>query len=292
MKRNEWGAFIILALVWGTSFLWIKVALVEIGPFLLVSLRLLFGLIGLLIIMAVTGTRFPSDWRLIGKFFVLSIFATALPFTLDTWGETKISSGLTAILNGTVPLFTIVIGHFTLSDEKMSRSRLGGLVLGFVGVTVLMSGDLSIKGGSDSLLGQLSVLAASASYGVGLIYTRKYLGTQAPIVQSTMNLLFADVLLCLSTLAIERPIVMPVLPITWIALLWLGLLGSCLAYLLYFYLISKVGATRTSVVTYVMPVIAVILGVLFLDEALDWRLAGGMALILAGVTVVNREQQR
>lgn len=292
MKPKEWAAFILLALAWGTSFFWIKIALVEIGPFLLVTLRLLFGLIGLLVVMAVTRTPFPRDRRIIGRFFLLSIIATALPFTLDTWGETRISSALTAILNGTVPLFTIIFGHFALADEKISPPRLAGLLLGFVGVIVLMSGELGGSGANESLLGQIAVLVASACYALALIYTRKALGNQSPVVQSTMNLLFADLLLCLTTLAVERPLALPTLPMTWIALVWLGLIGSCLAYLLYFYLLSTVGATRTSIVTYVMPVIAVILGVLFLDEGLDWRLAAGLALILGGVAVVNREQVR
>jgi drug/metabolite transporter (DMT)-like permease len=292
VKLKEWGAFILLALVWGTSFLWIKIGVQDndIGPLMLVSFRLLFGLIGLLVVMAVTRNSFPRDWRVIGKFFVLSIFATALPFTLITWAETQINSGLAGILNGTVPLFTIIFAQAALSDEKITLPRLGGLLIGFAGVIVLMSGDLT-NGLHSSFLGQLAMLAASASYAIGIIFTRKYLRNQVPVVQSTMNLLFADLLLWISTLIFERPLDFPSVPITWIALAWLGLLGSCIAYLLYFYLINNVGATRTSVVTYVMPIIAVILGIIFLNEVLDWRLAVGLALILGGIGVINLKRR-
>jgi drug/metabolite transporter (DMT)-like permease len=153
-----------------------------------------------------------------------------------------------------------------------------------------MSGDLT-DGLHGNFLGQLAMLGASASYAVGIIFTRKYLRNQVPVVQSTMNLLFADLLLWISTLIFERPLNFPSVPITWVALAWLGLLGSCIAYLLYFYLINNVGATRTSVVTYVMPIIAVILGIIFLNEVLDWRLAVGLALILGGIGVINLKRR-
>ncbi len=287
MKTKEWGAFTLLSLLWGTSYLWIKIAVNEISPLLVVSFRLLFGLVGLLVVTVVTKSSLPTDHRTIGKYLVLSIFATALPFVLISWGETRIDSGMAAILNGTVPLFTVVLAHGTLSEEKITPSRLGGLLVGFAGVVVLVSDSLGSGSWQSSLPGQIAVLTASASYAVGIIFTRRFLRNQIPVVQSTMNLLFAASLTWLSTLAIGQPISLPKQSITWAALIWLGVLGSCSAYLLYFYLINSIGATRTSAVNYLLPVVGLILGVLFLGEPLDWRLAAGLALILSGIGVIN-----
>lgn len=292
MKLKEWGAFALLGLVWGSSFYWIKIALEDIQPFTLASFRVLFGIIGLLVVMRVTGHSFPRDRATLSKFAVLSVFQTALPFALISWGETRIASGLASILNGTMPLFTIVIAHFFLHDEKITLQRLAGLIIGFIGVVVLVSRDLIAEGLQGNVWGQIAVLAAAISYAIGLTFNRKYLRGQQPIVQSAMTLIFADILLWASVLVVERPLTLPTLPITWFALLWLGLLGSCLAYILFFYLINAWGATRASVVTYVFPVIGLILGVLLLDELVDWRLAVGSLLVVASIVVINVKLRR
>lgn len=292
MKLKEWGAFVLLGLIWGTSFLWIKIALNDITPFTLASIRVLFGVLGLLVVMAATRTPFPRDRETLTKFAVLSVFQTALPFALISWGETRIASGLASILNGTMPLFTIIIANFFLHDEKITVQRMAGLIVGFVGVVTLVSRDLGPDGLQGSILGQVAVLAAAISYAIGVTITRKYLRNQVPVVQSTMTLIFADVLLWAMAFAFEAPIKLPTLPITWGALAWLGLLGSCCAYLLYFYLINTWGATRASVVTYVFPVIGLFLGLVFLSEPLDWRLGVGSLLVVAGIVVINLRRLR
>jgi drug/metabolite transporter (DMT)-like permease len=288
MRVREWGAFVLLGLVWGSSFLWIKVAVAEIGPFMLVALRAFFGLAGLVVIMLIRRQRIPLGPSALLGFLLLGTINTAVPFTLISWGETHIDSALASILNGTVPLFTIVIAHFWLRDEKINLQRSAGLLTGFFGVSILVTRDLSpgavVRG---DLLGQLAVLAAAACYAVAATYTRRHLHGHPPLVQSMMNLLFADALLWAAVPIAERPVQFPVLPITWLALLWLGLLGSCLAYLLYFHLIHAWGPTRTSLVTYVFPVVGVILGVTFLDEVADARLIAGTALVVAGIALVN-----
>src|SRR4030065_721227 len=146
MRVREWGAFVLLGLIWGSSFLWIKIAVAEIGPFLLAALRLLFGLLGLSVIMLFRGQAIPRERRTLLAFLVMGGFNTALPFTLISCGETQIDSALASILNGTVPLFTIVIAHFWLQDEKINLPRSAGLFVGFIGVVVLVSRDLAPKG--------------------------------------------------------------------------------------------------------------------------------------------------
>lgn len=287
MRLKEWGAFWLLGAIWGSSFLWIKIAVSDIGPVTLVAFRLLFGLIGLLVVMGLQRQRLPRARALLPAFFFMGLFNATLPISLISWGETRIDSGLASILNGTVPLFAIGIAHYWLTDEKITAQRVVGLVLGFAGVVVLVSGDLTPGALSGNLLGQLAVLAAAASYAMAATFSRRYLRNQPPVLQGTMVLLTADAFAWLGVLTLERPLRLPALPITWIAIAWLGLLGSCVAYLLYFYLINVWGPTRTSVVTYVFPVIGLVLGIVFLNERPEWRLFVGTALIVAGILVLN-----
>jgi len=303
MRLKNWGLFVLLAFVWGTSFLWIKVGqgedLPSLGlfhpagattfqPFLLVTIRLLFGLLGMVAVFVAQRAAFPRDRNLLLKFLFMGAFNTALPFVLITWGETLIDSGLTAILNGTVPLFTIVIAHFWLHDEKFTLGRVGGLFIGFVGVVVLVSRDFDPTGLlQGNLLGQLAVIAASVSYAVAVTFSRRHLRNQSPVVQTFMVLLFADALMWAATPIAENPILWPTSPLAWFAVLWLGLLGSCLAYLLFFSLINAWGPTRATMVTYTFPVIGLFLGILLLGERADWRLFVGSALVVSGLLVVN-----
>ncbi len=287
MKLKEWSAFTLLGLVWGSSFLWIKIAVQEIGPFTVVAFRLLFGVIGLLVVMRLQKQPLARDPKILLAFLFMGVFQTALPFTLISWGETRIDSSLASILNGTMPLFTIVIAHFWLHDEKITLPRIAGLIVGFLGVVVLVSRDFGPEGLHGNLWGQMAVLAASISYATAGTFSRKYLRGQSPLVQATMVVLIADLLMWFSAPIVESPLRIPTLPIIWFALTWLGLLGACLAYLLYFYLINAWGATRASVVTYVFPVIGLILGIIFLREVADWRLIAGSLLVVASIVIVN-----
>ena len=290
MKLKEWGAFAALGLIWGTSFLWIKIAVQEIGPFMLVALRLLFGLLGLVVVMLARRQPLPRDRRTWLAFLFMGIFNTAVPFTLISWGETRIDSGLASILNGTVPLFTIVIAHFWLHDDKITLGRIGGLVVGFIGVVVLVSRDIGPQGLHGNVFGQLAVIVASISYATAITFSRRYLRGIQPVLQAFSTLVIADLVLWLAVPVAEQPLVWPSLPLTWLAIAWLGLLGSCTAYLLFFWLINAWGPTRASLVTYVFPVIGLVLGVLFLGETPDWRLIVGSVLIVGGILVVNAGQ--
>src|SRR5258706_2873441 len=142
MKYREWGLFFLISAIWGSSFLFIKLGLEELTPFTLVMLRLTFGAGGLWIIIAALRLPLPKDWGTIARLCLLGLTNTALPFALITWGETHIDSGVASVLNGTVPLFSLIIAHFFLADEKMTWLRLGGLITGFLGVTLIFSNSL------------------------------------------------------------------------------------------------------------------------------------------------------
>jgi len=306
MKLKEWGAFALLGLIWGSSFLWIKVGVGDadgqpgdVGAFTLVTLRLFFGLLGLLAVMRWRKQSFPRDPKTLLAYLFMGIFNTAIPFTLISWGETRIDSALASILNGAVPLFTIVIAHFSLHDDKITLGRIVGLVVGFIGVVILVSRDIGPEGLGGDIIGQLAVLAAAICYAVAITFSRRHLRGQPPVVQSTMILIVADVIMWLAlpivwrfAPALDYPAQLfaprfPTLPMTWFAIVWLGLFGSCAAYLLFFYLINAWGPTRASLVTYVFPVIGVILGIFFLKETVDWPLILGSALIVVGIMAIN-----
>lgn len=294
MKARVWGAFALLGLIWGSSFLWIRIAVQDTGPFTLVALRLLFGLAGIAVIAIWKKQAFPRDPRTILALAVMAVLNIALPFTLISWGEITVESSLASILNGTVPLFSIVIAHFWLHDEKITLPRILGLILGFCGVVVLVGRDFDVTALSGGLLGQLAILAAAVSYAVSASYSRRNLKGQPPLMQSMMTLLVADLIIWASlpivgvvAPSLNAPDHFPTLAITWIAIAWLGLLGSCVAFLLFFYLLNNLGATQTTMVTYIFPVVGLVLGIVFLNEPMDWRLGIGSVLILSGIVIVN-----
>jgi drug/metabolite transporter (DMT)-like permease len=287
MPIRSWGAFLLLGSIWGSSFLWIKIALDELAPFTLVGYRLLFGALGMLLVLLAIRPAFPKERKTWAMLALMGLTNTALPFVLISWGEIMIDSSVASILNSTTPLFTLVIAHFFLSDERMTIPRAIGLLLGFAGILLLFSRDVGLQGFQSSLIGQAAVLAAAISYAGSSVFARRSFREVPLLVQAAVPLFTADLFIWGGALALESPLKIPELPITWLALVWLGLLGSCIAYLLYFYLINHEGSTRSTLVTYMFPVIGVALGVFFLEEQLDMRLIIGALMVVAGIGVVN-----
>lgn len=289
MSFKDWLRFWALSIVWGTSFLWIKIALAEISPAMLASWRTWFGGLGLLVVLLlVPAARLP--WprlrQVLPTFALIGLLNVTLPFLLISWAEQYIESGLAAILNGTVPLFSLLIAPYFIPAEKMTFARLAGLLVGFFGILILSLPQVS-QGFNQNLLAQIAMLLAALSYAVATIYTRLKAHGLPPQMQAFLQVFMGWLLLTLFTLGFDRPLVLPALPLTWFALLWLGLLGSCLAYLLYFSLLGSVGPTRTVLVTYVLPLVGVALGVLFLNERPTWQSLAGGLLIISGVWLVN-----
>ena len=287
MKLKHWLAFLLLGAIWSSSFMWIKFAIQEVGPMTLVAYRVLFGLLfgaGAITIQRIPWRRNFKEWL---PLIVLGISNIAAPFFLISWGEKSIDSAVAAILDATVPLFTIVLAHFLLRDDKMTLPKVLGLLIGFTGVVVLLSKDIGAS--PSSLIGQSAVVLASVFYAGSSIYVRKTTEDTPGILRSAGPLVSASLFMWLGAFLFESPVKVPHLGITWVALLFLGVLGTGLAYILAYYLIHEIGPTRTTMVTYLFPLGGVILGVSFLHEQLSWQLMTGAALIVGSLVVANWE---
>ena len=270
-------------MIWGSSFLWIKIALNEVGPLTLVSFRAFFSIFGLSLVAVITKPNLKRGdiWILA----VLGLMNVAFPYALISWSETQISSGMASILNSTVPLFTILIAPIFLAEERLDRRRIAGLLLGFGGVVILMYKQL-LTGNSMKAVGVVTMLIATCSYAASGVFARKMQRSMRPAAQSLGQMGMAFLFITPAALSFEAPFHFPVLPMTYVALISLGVLGSSVATLLWFSLVNSVGPTRTSMTAYIFPLVGVLLGMIFLNEKIDWHLiAGGFLIILAVVTV-------
>jgi drug/metabolite transporter (DMT)-like permease len=283
----DWILFILLGLLWGSSYLFIKIG-VEAGfqPFTLVASRLLLGTALLGSVVLIAREPLPRRLRIYGHLFVMAIFSVALPFCLITWAEQSTDSSLAAILNASVPLFEILIAAAVLVDESINTNRVLGLVIGFIGVAILVGFDPGVLAGTD-LVAALALIGASASYATGAVYARRMVHGLRPMIPALVQVAFAFLLTFVLALTFEQPITIPGRFDAILAMVWLGLLGSGTAFLVFFRLLGRWGATRTSLVTYVIPVVGIALGALVLHETVDARIIGGTAMVIAGIALVN-----
>jgi len=286
MKFKHWIVFILLGLIWSTSFLWIKIGVQEIGPMALVAFRTLFGAITVLVIALHQKDQWPRDGKTWRNFAILGPTSLAIPFFLISWGEQTIDSAVASILNATVPLFTIVIAHFWLSDDKITLQKALGLSIGFGGVVLLLSKDLSTSA-PNSVVGQGAVILAAIFYAWSAVFARRVTQHVAGLARGAAPLITATIFMWITAPFIEKPFQIPTLPLTWVAALWLGILGTGLAVLMFYYLIHEIGPTRATLVTYLSPIGGVIFGVIFLSEHLSWQLLAGTFLIVGSLVVVN-----
>lgn len=282
---------LLLAAIWGMSFLFIKVSLEGLAPTQLVLARIALGMTALLSIVAVRGDSLPREPAVWGHLAVLGLLANLLPFSGFAWGEQHIASGLAGIYNASTPLFTLLVAMAALPEERPSRARTGGLVLGFLGVLVVLAPWRGV--GSGALAGQLACLAAAACYGVAITYTRKYLSPRgySPLVLAAGQLLCATAMLAvLVPLWATGPVRLH--PRVVLSILALGAFGTGIAYLLFYRLIAEIGATAASTVTYLAPLVAVVVGVVLLGESVGWNDFVGAAVVLLGVAVAGGQLRR
>jgi drug/metabolite transporter (DMT)-like permease len=283
--RTEWLLFFILGFMWGSSYLFIKIAVDSFGTFTLIALRLLIGAAFLWVAFRMNGTSLPRDRRIYGHLVVMALINITIPFALITWAEQSVDSALAAILNATVPLFVIVIAQMFLPDEPIRINGIVGLAVGFVGVVMLVSPGLVSATGD--LAGSIALLGSSLAYALGNVYNRRNVRGLPPLVPAVFQVTFALVIVSVLALLLEQPWTARPDAGDWFSVVWLGIFGSGLAYVLYFRLLGRWGATRTSLVAYLLPVYGIVLGFLVLQEPIDLTLIVGTSLVIGGVALVN-----
>ncbi|MEZ4674179.1 MAG: EamA family transporter [Caldilineaceae bacterium] len=297
-NKQAWIGFWILSLVWGSSYFFIRIGVEQLPPFELVFIRTAIAALGLNLVIYARGKRLPTDWRGIRDLLILGVVNTVIPFFLITWGEVRIESSLASVLQGTAALFTLAVAHFLFVDERITWRKLLGLLTGFVGVVVL-AGRSSSEATSEvnataHLLGQLAIVGASLCYALGNTYGRKAMQNRLePIVTAGGAMTVAAIATGLITFGAPlwggpAPLGLGALtPRVLGAVLTLGLLNTFVAYLIYYSLIAALGSARTSMVTYVIPVVGILLGTIFLHEQIDLRLLLGALLIIGSIAIVN-----
>ena len=284
-SQLDWVIFLLLGFIWGSSYLFIKLAVDDFGTFTLVALRLIVGGILLWIVIRVAGQELPRDRRIYGHLIVMAIINITIPFLLITWAEQSVESSLAAILTSPVPLFAIVLSALFLPDEPMRVNGLIGLIVGFIGVVIITSRGLT--GAGSSLIGEIALLGAALSYAAGAVYSRRNVRGVPPMIPAVFQVTFAAIIVGVLAIILERPWEARPDAQAVFSILWLGILGSGIAYLFVFRLFAHWGATRTTLVAYLLPVVGIVLGYLVLAEPVDARLIVGTGLVIAGVALVN-----
>jgi drug/metabolite transporter (DMT)-like permease len=287
LSIKNWVKFIFLGLIWGSSFLWIKIALREVGPFTLVFFRVFFATLGLTVYFLVLRRKLALRWWWVYAF--IGFFNVAFPFVLISWAETHISSGLASILNSTVPLFTMLIASIFIKEDRLTIERVIGLVVGFLGVMVLMRNKVATEGDYQTL-GIIAMLVAAFCYGASSVFARRVDKYVTPEDHSMGQMAAGLIFITPAMLIADSPFALPAIPMTWVAVTWLGLIGSFVAAVIWFGLIYEIGPSRTSMVTYMFPLVGILLGVLILGEKIELHHYLGGLLILAGIYFVNSKR--
>ena len=288
MTATEWGLLLVLSLLWGGSFLFNGILVRELPPFTIVTARVGLAALALWMIVRISGhavPRRPDVWL---AFFGMGVLNNIIPFSLIVWGQTHIASGLASILNATTPLFAVIVAHVLTADEKMTGSRLVGVLVGFLGVA-LMIGPSVLSDLGTNVLAQLAVLGGALSYSLAGIFGRRFRTMGLPPLLPAAGQVTASALLMLPVaLVVDRPwtLDMPSAE-AWAALLGLALLATALAYVIFFRILATAGATNLMLVTFLIPVSAILLGALVLGEVLAPKHFAGMALIAVGLAAID-----
>ncbi len=287
MRLKNFLLLLFLASLWGPSFLFIKIAVVEIPPITLAAWRIFVAAIVINIYLYARGGTFIKDIQFWKHVTIAGFFAHALPFVLINWGEQFIDSALASILNGLTPIFTIVMANFVIQDDRMDLGKVIGAIFGFIGLVILVLPSL-VSGFQANTMGIFAVGIAAASYGVALVYARLNLKGTKPVYAPASQLLVTSIYLLPFSLAVDGPV--KVMDLSWAALgsvLVLAILGTALAFVIYYKLLDSSSASYLSLVTYLIPLYGMVLGVTLLDETLTMSTILGAVLILLGIGVVN-----
>ncbi|MDO5632786.1 MAG: DMT family transporter [Paracoccus sp. (in: a-proteobacteria)] len=288
MTATEWLMLIALSALWGGSFFFNELAVRELPVLTVVAIRVALAGAILTLVLRATGQALPRGGQIWAALFGMGLLNNVIPFSLIVWGQQHIASGVAAILNAATPLFTVLLAHWLTQDERMSRAKLLGVLTGFAGGAVMI-GPAALRDLGTQVAAQLMCLGAALSYAFAGIYGRRFRATGvAPVGAATGQVIAASVILVPLSLMLDRPWLLPVPSVGAIAaLIGVAALSTALAYVLYFRLLHSAGVTNLLLVTFLIPVSAILLGVLFLDERLLPQQMAGMMLIGLGLLLID-----
>jgi drug/metabolite transporter (DMT)-like permease len=291
MSGSDWLLLILLSIVWGGSFFFAKIAIAELPPLTIVLARVTIAAAALHLLVVATGQRMPGEASLWRDFLLMGLLNNAIPFSLIFWGQKEIASGLASILNATTPLFTVLVANAFTAEEKATPAKLIGVGFGLIGVALMIGLDL-MSGFGSHLWSELAVLAAALSYAFAGVFGRRFRG-RPPLVVAAGQLTGSSILILPLALLIDRPWALPMPSTgTWAALIGLALLSTALAYVIFFRILARAGATNLLLVTFLIPVSALLLGVAFLHESVTAHQLLGMLLIGLGLAVIDGRWRR
>ena len=287
MQLKNLSSLSLLAVLWGSSFLFIKVAVQDIPPFTTVTAVVGIATLVLYLLLRRQGRRLPKLGSIWIAFAIAGLLHNALPFALLVFGGQYVDSALAAVLNGTSPLYALLLAHYFTGDDRLTPAKSLGLLVGFGGLVLLVAPSL-LAGVQASAWGLLAVGAAAASYGVAIVYSRIKLSQLPSLVAPTAQMGMATVYALPLALMIDRPWQMALPSVNAIgAVLALALFGTALSYVVYYRLISRMSASQVSMVTYLVPIVGLVLGIVVLNEQVAWNTYLGCGFILVGVMFVN-----
>lgn len=276
---------VVLSFLWGGSFTLVEIAVDTIPPATIVFGRLAIGALLLMIMAVRAGVVFPKSPARWGALLLQGVLQSALPFTLISWGQKYVESGLAGLLNTTPPLFMLLIGFFLLRDRTSGARQIAGILLGFAGVLVIM-GPAALAGEGNSILGQLAITGASLSYAVAALYAQRFSG-QPPVLTAACSMTFAALLMLPVCILADDPMGLSPTPVAIAAVVALGVFSTAIAMAIYFRLVRTLGPLGVTTGSYLRAGFSVALGVLLLDEALSITLIAGLVMILIGVAIVT-----
>jgi drug/metabolite transporter (DMT)-like permease len=288
MTPLEWSLLLALAVVWGGSFFFNAIAVRELPVFTVVVARVALAALLLLAILWLRGERVPRDRAIWLAFFGMGLLNNAIPFSLIVWGQQHIASGLAAILNASTPLFTVVFAHVLTSDERMTSGKFAGVLIGFIGVVVMIGSD-ALRDLGVHVVAQFVCLAGAVSYALAGIYGRRFrtMGI-SPLSTATGQVIASSLILLPLVMVLDQPWTLPAPSLSAIgALIGVAAISTALAYVLYFRILATAGATNLLLVTFLIPVSAILLGTLILGEVLLPRHVAGMALVGLGLAAID-----
>ncbi|MFK5978308.1 MAG: DMT family transporter [Rhizobiaceae bacterium] len=288
MTIREWALLIFLSIIWGGAFFFVAVAVQVVPPLTVVFLRVGVAAFALFIYLRIKGEKFLFQRPLLLAFLIMGILNNIIPFSLLFWAQTTISSGLASILNATMPMFSIVVAHFMLADEKMATNKFVGVILGLFGVVTLVGGG-ALQGENIAIFGMIACLGAALSYACAAAFGRRFRTINVSNSYLAFGQLTASTLMMIPVmLIVDRPWELPMPGVDVIlAIVMLAIVSTALAYVIYFQLLASAGSVNVALVTLLVPVSAILLGTIFLNEILETRHYVGLALILTGLIAVD-----